>query len=156
MAFIFWIISIFVPPTIRGISLPGLEVKADFFVLVVTMIITAIFLIRALADSLVLVDIVTEVFVRRLGIKEENPSKRAGRELIYIIVIILIMTAVSPIFTTLKDGGPMLATAITYIALALIVILIYDIGRVLYRIIEQKADVLADRLARMAEKKGDD
>jgi len=115
------------------------------------MITTAIFLIRALADSLVIADIVIDIIVKRLGIKEEKPPKRAARELIYIIVIILITTAVSPIITGL-EMGQFLAKVVTYIALALILILIYDIGRIFYKIIEEKADLLAERLSQLAEK----
>jgi hypothetical protein len=48
--------------------------------------------------------------------------------------------------------GNMLRIATTYIALGIILILIYDIGRILYRIIEQRAQAVADRLVKMAEK----
>jgi len=86
------------------------------------------------------------------GYKEELSPKRAARDFIYIIVIILIATALSPILATVENAGEILTTVTTYVALGLIIILIYDIGRIIYRIIEQKAELLADRLARMVEK----
>jgi hypothetical protein len=151
IAFIILIIGFIIPPTVSGIIIPGLNMEAGHFVWIVTMITTAIFLIRALADSLVIADIVIDIIVKRLGIREEKPPKRAARELIYIIVIILITTAVSPIITTLGIGQ-LLAKVVTYAALALIVMLIYDIGRIFYKIIEEKADLLAERLSQLAEK----
>lgn len=153
MTFIFWIIIAFIPQTVSNIIVPGINVNADFLIWIVGIVFIVIFLIRALADALVLVDILTDVFVRKLGIKEERSPSRAARDLIYIIVILLIVTAVSPILATIKDVGNLLRTAATYIALGLIVVLIYDIGRILYKIIEQKAESVADRLAKMAEKR---
>lgn len=151
MAVIFWIIGNIVPPMLSEVGLPGLNVKADFLVAFVAVIITAIFLIRALADALTLADIVTNIVVKRLGIKEERSPRRAARDLLYIIIIILIMTALSPVLGTLGDVGELLTTITTLISLGLIIILIYDMGRILYRIIEQRAESVADRLAKMAE-----
>ncbi|RLI42572.1 hypothetical protein DRO59_03755 [Candidatus Bathyarchaeota archaeon] len=152
MALIFWLISVFIPPTVSGTVLPGLNADAGFLLWIVTAVIMAIFLIRALADALVLGDFLTDIIVKRMGIKEELSPKRAARDFIYIIVIILIATALSPILATVKNFGQILTTVTTYVALGLIIILIYDIGRIIYRIIEQKAELLADRLARMVEK----
>jgi cation transport ATPase len=152
MAVIFWIIGVFVPPTVSTVVIPGLNTNADFLIWTVATVVMAIFLIRALSDALVLGDILTDVVVRRLGIKEERSPKRAARDLIYIIIIILVVTALSPILASIEEIGYLLTTTATYIALALIIILIYDIGRILYRIVEQKAELLADRLAEMAEK----
>ncbi len=154
MAVIFLVISVVVPPTVGGIPIPGLEIDASFLVWIITIIITAIFLIRALSDALVLGDIVTDIVIRRMGIKEERSPKRAARDLIYIIIIILIATAVLPIIVTLvklEEARYWLTMLTTISALGIILILIYDIGRILYRIIEQRAESLADRLSKMAE-----
>lgn len=118
------------------------------------MIFTAIFLIRALADGLVLSDILTDIFVKRLGIKEERSPRRAARDTIYIIVIILVTTALYPLINTLeKSIREPLSVATTYIALGIILILIYDIGRILYRIVERKAESMAESLAKMTDRK---
>lgn len=154
MVFIFWIINAFIPPTVTNITIPGLNANLGFLVFIVTVMIMAIFLIRALSDALVLGDILTDIFVKRLGIKEEMSPKRAARDFIYIIIIVLVVTAISPVLASADETG-YLRTAMTYIALALIIIFIYDIGRILYKIIEQKADLIADRFTRMAEKKSE-
>ena len=135
----------------------GEEIRRRFPRIVMNLVMALIFwlisvFIRALADALVLGDFLTDIIVKRMGIKEELSPKRAARDFIYIIVIILIATALSPILATVENAGEILTTVTTYVALGLIIILIYDIGRIIYRIIEQKAELLADRLARMVEK----
>ena len=147
MTLIFWIISAFVPQTLTGIIIPGFDFNASLLVQIISTVVMAIFLIRALSDALVLGDIVTDIVVRKMGIKEEMSPKRAARDLIYIIIIVLVVTAVSPILSTIENIGGILSTAATYMALGLIIVLIYDMGRVLYRIVENKAELLADRLA---------
>ncbi len=152
MAIIFWIVSIIVPPTMGDIDIPGLNLKAEYLVWIVTTVITYVFLFRALSDALILGDIVTDIFVKRLGIKQEVSPKRAFRDFIYIIIVILVAAAISPVLSEVGDFGSTLRNITTYIALGIILILIYDIGRILYRIIEQRAESVADRLAKMAEK----
>ena len=154
MAFIFSLINSFVPNTMEGINLPGLNINAGTLIGTIALIFTAIFLIRALADALVLSDILTDIFVKRLGIKEERSPKRAARDLIFIIVIILVTTAIFPLINTLESSiKDPLSMATTYIALGMILILIYDIGRILYRIVERKAESVADSLAKMTDKR---
>ena len=152
MAFIFWIVAVFIPQTISGVAVPGLNLTADYLVWIFGMVLMVIFLVRALADAIVLIDILTDAFVRRLGIKGERSPSRAMRDLIYIIVILLVATAVSPVLATVKDIGNQLRTVVTYVTLGLVIILIYDIGRVLYSIIEEKAQSLADSLAKISSK----
>ena len=154
MAIVFYLINAFIPGTMEGIDLPGININAGTLIGAVALIFTAIFLIRALADALVMSDILTDIFVRRLGIKEERSPKRAARDLIYIIVIILVTTALYPLISTLEPNvKDPLTIATTYVALGIILVLIYDIGRILYRIVERKAESVADGLAKMADRK---
>jgi cation transport ATPase len=153
MAIIFYLVNIFVPPLMGDIMLPGVNIKADTLTGTIALIFTAIFLIRALADALVLSDIVTDIFVKQLGIKEERTPKRAARDFIYIIVIILVTTALQSLIATLEpDVKEPLTTATIYVALAMILILIYDIGRILYRIVERKAESMAESLAKRTDR----
>lgn len=152
MAIIFWIISAFIPPTIPSLIVPGINIEASTLVWLLTMVIMAIFLIRALTDALLLGDVLTDLIVRRLGVKEEQTSKRAARELVYIIVVVLIVTAVSPLLAPIQDVGYYLSTATIYIGLGLIIIFIYDIGRTVYKIIEAKAESFADYFTKTKKK----
>ncbi|PVX23602.1 MAG: hypothetical protein CW716_11815 [Candidatus Bathyarchaeum sp.] len=155
MAIIFYLINTIVPPLMGDIPLPGINIMtADTLVGTIALIFTAIFLIRALADGLVLSDILTDIFVKRLGIKEERSPRRAARDAIYIIVILLVTTALYPLISTLEPNiRDPLTIVTTYVALGMIIVLFYDIGRILYRIVERKAESVADGLAKMADKK---
>jgi hypothetical protein len=152
MAIIFWVVSVFVPPTLSELIVPGINIEASTLVWILTILVLGIFLIRALSDALVLGDVLTDVLVKRLGVKEERSPKRAAREVAYIIIIVLIVTALSPLLDKIQDVGFYLSTATVYIGLGLIIIFIYDIGRIIYKIIEEKADSLADHFAQPKQK----
>lgn len=147
MALIFWVISVYVPPTLTSVIIPGIGTDASLLMWILTILVMSIFLLRALTDSLVLGDILTDLLVRRLGVKGERSPKRAAREFVYIIIIVLLVTAISPLLSTIPDYGYYFSVAITYIGLGLVIVFIYDIGRIIYKIIEEKAETLADRLA---------
>jgi len=153
MAIIFWLISVFIPPTLPSLVIPGINTEAATLVWILTMIIMAIFLIRALTDALVLGDVLTDVLTKKLGVKEEQASKRAAREFVYIIAIVLVVTAVSPLLANIQDVGYYLSTVTVYIGLGLVILFIYDIGRIVYRIIEEKAESFADYFAQVKQDK---
>ena len=152
MALIFWLLSVYVPPTLTSIPIPGIGTDASLLVWILMILVMGIFLVRVLSDALVLGDIFTDVLVRRLGVKEERSPKRAARELVYIIIIVLVVTAVSPLLATIEDYGYYFSVATTYVGLGLIIVFIYDIGRIIYKIIEEKAESVADHLADAVQK----
>jgi len=152
MAIIFWLISVFVPPTLGELTVPGINTEASLLVWILTILVMGIFLIRALSDALVLGDVLTDALVKKLGVKEERSPKRAAREFAYIIIIVLVVTAVSPLLANIQDFGFYLSTATVYIGLGLIILFLYDIGRIIYKIIEEKADSFADYFAQMKQK----
>jgi hypothetical protein len=139
------------------INVPGIGQNLASLIMIITVLIAVIFLIRALSDALFLGDILTDIIVHRLGITEERSPKRAARELIYIIVIILIVTAAIPILETFVKGDYRfwIQSLITYVALGVIIILIYDIGRTLYRVIELKVESFAEKLSNIVEEKNE-
>ena len=153
MAIIFWITSVFIPPTLPSLVVPGINIEASTLVWVLNMAIMVIFLIRALTDALVLGDVLTDTLTKKLGIKEERSSKRAAKEIVYIIVIVLIVTAVAPLLETINDVGIYLSAVTVYVGLGLIILFIYDIGRIIYKIIEDKAELFADYVSQNRQNK---
>jgi len=150
MAAIFGGISIVVPPLVGDMAVPGIDVSGSFLLWVFFMLVTVIFVIRALADALSLADVLTDIFLRRLGAKEDRSLKRVGRDTIYIILTILLASALIPFLSSVVEIGNMLASAASLVALGLIIVLIYDVGRILYRTVEAKAEALSDRLVKLA------
>jgi accessory gene regulator protein AgrB len=153
MAIIFWITSVFIPPTLPSLVVPGINIEASTLVWILNMAIMVIFLIRALTDALVLGDVLTDTLTKKLGIKEERSSKRAAKEIVYIIVIVLVVTAVAPLMETIIDVGIYLSTVTVYVGLGLIILFIYDIGRTIYKIIEDKAESFADYVSQNRQDK---
>ena len=149
MVFIFWVLNAFVPPTLEGVYLPGIHYPAGQVFWFITLLIMIMFLARVLSDALALGNFLTEIVIRRIGIKEALSPKRALRDLIYIIVTVLVAAAISPFIKSVESHISMISTAVTYIALALIIVLIYDISRITYNLIEGKAEILAKKISKL-------
>ena len=71
---------------------------------------------------------------------------------VYVVAIVLVATALCTLLGILGEIGNTLTTATMYVALGIILVLIYDMGRIVYRVIERRAESMADRLAKMAER----
>lgn len=153
MAIIFWITSVFIPPTLPSLVVPGINIEASTLIWILNMAIMVIFLIRALTDALVLGDVLTDTITKKLGIKEERSSKRAAKEIVYIIAVVLVVTAVAPLMETISDVGTYLSAVTVYVGLGLIILFIYDIGRTIYKIIEDKAESFADYVSQNRQEK---
>jgi len=106
-----------------------------------------IFLVRTLFDALTIVDNVTGLFLRLLGIKEGWSRQRVFKDTIYIVAILLVAATIFPLFSNLSNFGPLLQEITTYAALGFIFLFVYDIGRTFYRITEAKAISVANLLS---------
>ena len=155
-ALIFWFVSLVAPMFVAGIKVPGVGIEpyndAGWLLWAAATLMGLVFLVRALADIIVIVDIGVEVTVRRLGVKEDRPLRRAARDLVYILITMLFAAAVVPFVEPLPKFGGFLTTAISLISLGIFLVLIYDMGRILYKVLEEKIRSLAGWLAGMAEK----
>jgi nitrogen fixation/metabolism regulation signal transduction histidine kinase len=76
----------------------------------------------------------------------------AARDAVYVVAIALVATALCTLLGTLGEIGNTLTTFTVCVALGIILVLIYDMGRIVYRVIELRAESVADRLAKMAER----
>ena len=147
LALFFWAVGVFVPPMLSSVSEVG-----GYLTWVVLTLVGVIFLVRALFDALVLSDKAIGAFLNRLGVKERWSRRRIYKNLVYIIAIILAAAAVSPFFSDLGSAGNTLRVLTTYVTLGAILLFVYDIGRTIYRIAEEKANSVADWLLRIRNK----
>ena len=160
-AFIFWIISQVGPNFLRNFIVPGIDVdpfnRVDWIFYTTATLIAVAFLIRAISHALVFIDIWTRIVVRSLGISEKKPLKRLGRDFVYIILAILLAAAINPVAGSLPQIGSYLTIAISLAALAIAVILTYDMARILFAVLKNKADRIADWISSFAgEKTGEE
>ena len=145
-----------IPAPFTGMTVPGLGINGDQLARMIIILIILIFLARVLPDALVLADIGADVFLRRLGAKEEErPLKRAARDIVYIILLMLLAAAALPFFSAIPtELGGWLSTSTSLITLGLFLVLIYDVGRTLYKVLEEKTQAFADWLAQQVNKEG--
>ncbi|PDM26399.1 hypothetical protein CP083_04100 [Candidatus Bathyarchaeota archaeon B24-2] len=142
-----------VPLPFGILLLPGLNISVDQLIRLVIILAILVLLARTLPDAFFLADVTADTLLKRLGMKdEEKPLRRAARDFVYIIVTVLMATAVLPFLTAIPSYGHQMATAASLIALGAVLLLIYDIGRVVYGVLERKAEVIANRLLKRSEK----
>ena len=142
LALMFWTMS-----HIALVTLNGVSAELAFLLQVGLLLAAGLFLIRTLFNALTIADKVTGLFLRRLGIKEGWSRQRVLKDTIYIVVILLVAAAIIPLFRNLSNFGPLLQEITTYAALGLIILFVYDIGRTFYRITEEKANSIANRIS---------
>jgi cation transport ATPase len=146
LALIFWVARYIVLVTLNTVN-----AEHVFLLQMGLLIVTGIFLVRALFNALTVVDRLTGSFLKRLGIKEGWSRQRVFKDTIYIVAILLVAAAIFPLFSKLSNFGPLLQKITTYFALGLIFLFVFDIGRTFYRITEEKANLVANRISHSSD-----
>jgi len=149
LALIFWVARYIVLVTLNTVN-----AEHVFLLQMGLLIVTWIFLVRALFNALTVVDRLTGSFLKRLGIKEGWSRQRIFKDAICIVAVLLVAAAIFPLFSELSNFGPLLQEITTYAALGFILLFVYDIGRTFYRITEKKANSVADRLSHSGNDEG--
>ena len=142
IALFFWVMSY-----ISLITLNSINPEIAFLSEIGLLLGAGIFLVRTLFDVLAIVDNVTGLFLRRLGIKEGWSRQRIFKDIIYVVAILLVSAATVPLLSNLSTFGPLLQEITTYAAVGLILLFVYDSGRTFYRITEKKAISVAKRFS---------
>ena len=128
-------------------TLSDISTEIVFLLQIGLLLAAGIFLVRTLFDALTIVDKVTGLFLKHLGIKEGWSRQRFFKDTIYILAILLVAAAISPLLSNLSNFGPLFQEINTYAALGLILLFAYDIGRTFNRITEKKANSIASRIS---------
>jgi len=139
LALIFWVARYIVLVTLNTVN-----AEHVFLLQMGLLIVTGIFLVRALFNALTVVDRLTGSFLKRLGIKEGWSRQRIFKDTICIVAVLLVAAALFPLFN-------MLSNFTTYFALGLIFLFVFDIGRTFYRITEKKANLVANRISHSSD-----
>lgn len=110
------------------------------------LIVTGIFLVRALFNTLNIFDRLTGSLLNRLGITEKWSQQRILKDALCIVTIILVAAALVPLFESISHYD-LIQQITTYVTLCLIILFVFDIGRNFYRMTEEKANSVADRIS---------
>lgn len=136
---------------IVGWFLSGINPDILFLLQIGLLLGAGIFLVRTLFEALTITDKATKLLLKQVGIKKEQSNQRIFKDMIAIVIVLLIAAAIVPIISNISSMGPLLQEIITYVAMGLIVLFVYDIGRTFYRITEKKANGLADKISNTIE-----
>ena len=128
-------------------TLNGISTEIVFLLQIGLLLAAGIFLVRTLFDALTIVDNVSGLFLRLLGIKDGWSRQRIFKDTIYIVGIFLVAATIFPLLSNLSTFGSLLQEITTYAALGLIILFVYDIGRTFYRLTEKKAYSVANRFS---------
>ncbi len=141
LALVFWALGLF-----SSLLLDTMIEGVGYLSWLVFVLIAGVFLIRALSNILVIADKAIGLFITRLGIQEQWSRDRVVKDLVAIIVIILATAAIIPLLKISVNIGTGLVAAIVMIAVGVIFIFIYDIGRASWRILQAKTNTVTNRL----------
>ena len=134
------------------LTLNSISTEIVFLLQIGFLLAAGIFLVRTLFDALAIIDPATGVFLRRFGITEVWSRQRIFKDTIYIVAILLVAAALLPLFS-LSTFGPLLQQLTTYAALGLILLFVFDIGTNFYRLTEDKANSVANRISSSSNEK---
>ena len=142
LALLFWLIRFVVL-----VVLDSINVEFVFLLQMGLLIVTGIFLVQGSFNGLIIIDRLIGSFLRRFGIDEDWSKQRIFKDTMCIVAILLIAAAVFPLLNGLSNFEPILQQIITYTALGLILLFVFDIGRSFYRLTEEKANSVVDILS---------
>jgi hypothetical protein len=113
-------------------------------------VIVTFFALRVLLDLIRLVDLMSNRFVNQIpGLRSERKIsiKRALKEIMLVLVLILVATASSPLLLLIPNVGGWISVALSLVLLAVCIILIYDAGKTLYAVFQSGIQLFVDKLA---------
>ncbi|MEM2342193.1 MAG: hypothetical protein QXX94_02320 [Candidatus Bathyarchaeia archaeon] len=105
--------------------------------------------LRVILDLIRLIDLASESLLKH--IPGFNPNKspsvvRALKELLIIFAIAIVISVTSPLLSSIPNIGGWLSLAISLVAFAFSMILMYDAGRTIYTAFESSIQALIDRI----------
>ncbi len=130
-------------------TLPGLNISGDQMIRLIILPIALIFLAKTLPDMLSIADKGANRILKILGIHiEEDPLRRVLKDITYLLTIIVSDILASPLLASIPNIGFLSNLTVNLIALGISLLLIYDIGRTLYNILEEKTEAATRWIAK--------
>jgi len=122
---------------------------------VMVLAVIGILLYRILSDILALLDPVSKAFkviLRGFATDRVTVVKRVVYDLFFMIAILILFTVILPPLSSLPGVGIYIATALPLLALAIVVLIFWDLGKVIYSEVERLADFIADKIEELEER----
>ena len=158
--FVALIITLFVAyiviPIAYAISfnVPIIGLSVGLAVAVIFLVILAILAVRILRDAAVMVHHGSHMLSRAVpGLEEhqQNLIRKVARDFFSAVVILILFYLLTPFIVLLPGVGASLAAAIPLVLAAVVIILLYDAGRLLYEEIAKSVQKVTDKIASKVE-----
>jgi hypothetical protein len=141
---------------ISSIPSEGLSLSTALILLLV--IVMAFQALRIILDLVRLVDLFSELLVKHIpGLKTEGKVSvvKALKEIIIVIVLVIITTAVFPFTLLVPELEPWLSIGVSMTSIIVSIILLYDAGKTLYAVFQSGLDFFIDRIVGNGEQVAD-
>lgn len=158
-----YIVTFLVSPlfTFFDPSLPTVNISISELIRLVLYMVIALFGVRIVVDLTRILDVGSSLLIPRLpGMKGEAEAsiRRAFKDAVYIIIVILVVWPVLPILSTAFSGVPLfggyISSAASFIVLGVILFFLYDISRTIHTIMSTRAiDITELIVSRIAKKR---
>ncbi|HID91447.1 TPA: hypothetical protein EYP44_05765 [Candidatus Bathyarchaeota archaeon] len=162
LAFGFYMITFLVSSLFTAFNpvLPIVNVSISELVRLVLFAAIALSGVMIVADLMWLIDVGSSLLITRLpGMKGEGEAsiRRALKDVVYIIVVILIVWPILPISSEALSGVPLfggyVSSAASFIVLGVVLFLLYDVSRTIHSIVSTRAAGIADLITSRIAKK---
>jgi hypothetical protein len=149
-------VAYIVIPIASAISfvVPVIGLSIGLAVAVIFLVILAILAARILRDAAVMVHHGSHMLAKAVpGLEEhqENLIRKVARDFLSAVIILILFYLLTPFIVLIPGVGASLAAAIPLILAAVVVILLYDAGRMLYDEIAKSVHKVVDTIASRVE-----
>jgi len=150
------LVAYFVLPIASAISLtvPVVGLSVGLMVAVIFVVILAVLVVRILRDAAALLHLSSHVLSSAVpGLEEHhvNLVRKVAYDFGYVIVVLILFYVLTPFIVLIPGVGASLAAAIPLILVAIVVILLYDAGRLLYDEIAKGVHQITEKVASAVE-----
>jgi uncharacterized protein YoxC len=135
-------------------NVPVIGLSVGLAVAVVFVVILAVLVVRILSDTAILIHHGSQLLAKAVpGLEErhENLIRKVVRDFFSVIVILILFYLIAPFIVLIPGVGASLAAAIPIILTAVVVIFLYDAGRLLYDEVSKEVHKVTGKIASMVE-----
>jgi uncharacterized protein YoxC len=135
-------------------NVPVIGLSVGLAVAVIFLVILAILVVRILRDTAAMLHLGSHMLSKAVpGLEEhqQNLIRRVARDFFSVVVILILFYVLTPFIVLIPGVGASFAAAIPLILAAVVIILLYDAGRLLYDEIAKSVHKVTDKIASVVE-----
>jgi hypothetical protein len=148
-------LNITIPGALAVISaIPAEGLSLSTALMLVLVVVMAFQALRIILDLIRIVDLFSEFLVKHIpGLRTEGKVSvvKAFKEIIIVIVLIMVTTAIYPFTLLVPEFAPWLSIGVSITSIIVSIILLYDAGKTLYAVCQSGLEFVIDRIVGPSE-----